>query len=103
MDMKEDRYRGLSPSLLWEYDIDRFDWDKGRAIVAQRVIERGRKADYEAAYQLYGGKEGFREILKEVAYFSPIDFRFVCVYYHLEKEELLCYRRQRLREAHLNS
>lgn len=101
--MSGDKYRGLSPALLWEYDMDRFDWDTGRTIVVQRVVERGRKEDYEAAYQIYGGKEGFREILKEVPYFSPIDFRFVCVYYHLDKEELLCYRRQRLREARLSS
>lgn len=101
MEGNEHKYP-INPALLWEYDLEKFDWEKGKTIVVQRVIERGRKEDYEAAYRLYGGKEGFREILKEVPYFSPIDLNFVCIYYDLEKEELKCYTRKLSREAHLS-
>ena len=50
----------ISPSLLWEYDLSHFDWWKSRKIVVQRVIERGWLKDFYAAFNLYGGIEGFR-------------------------------------------
>ena len=31
----------ISPSLLWEYDMSRFDWYAMRTVVMQRVIEQG--------------------------------------------------------------
>ena len=32
----------LRSSLLWEYDLARFDWNAMQNIILQRVIERGR-------------------------------------------------------------
>lgn len=31
----------VSESLLWEYDLSRFDWYDMRTVVVPRVIERG--------------------------------------------------------------
>lgn len=61
----------LSPSLLWDYDLSCFDWWKSRKIVVQRVVERGWLSDYFAAFDLYGGIEGFRQIVKELPHLSP--------------------------------
>lgn len=55
----------ISPSLLWEYDLSHFDWWKSRKIVVQRVIERGGGRIF-SRINLYGGIEGFREIIKEL-------------------------------------
>lgn len=93
----------ISPSLLWEYDLSHFDWWKSRKIVVQRVIERGWLKDFYAAFNLYGGIEGFREIIKELPSLSPRDMNFVCIVFNLEKEELKCYTRKLSREKHLNS
>ena len=79
----------ISPSLLWEYDLSCFDWWKSRKIVVQRIIERGWLKDFYAAFKLYGGIEGFREIIKEVPSLSPRDMNFVCVVFNLKKEEYL--------------
>ena len=70
----------ISPSLLWEYDLSCFDWWKSRKIVVQRIIERGWLKDFYAAFKLYGGIEGFREIIKEVPSLSPTryEFRLCC-------------------------
>ena len=68
----------ISPSLLWEYD-------------------------FYAAFNLYGGIEGFREIIKEVPNLSPMDMNFVCIVFNLKKEELKCYTRKQLRNQLLNS
>lgn len=92
---------GFEPSLFWEYDLEKFDWWEYRDIVVQRVIERGRPDDYEAMYKLYGGKEGVREIVKEVSELSLRDINFVCHYFNLEKEELKCYKSSQLRKARL--
>ena len=53
----------ISSSLLWEYDLTDFDWDKSKCIVVERVIERGRPEDYRGAINRYGGIENFRAIM----------------------------------------
>ena len=92
----------VSPALLWEYDLSTFDWWKSRNIVVQRVIERGWLTDFYAALNMYGGIEGFREIIKEVPHLSPRDISFVCVVFNLKKEELRCHTRMLARERFLN-
>ena len=93
----------VSPTLLWEYDLSDFDWWKSRKIVVQRILERGWLKDFYAAFNIYGGIEGFREIVKDVPYLSPRDINFVCIAFNLKKEELRCYTRKLLREQLLNS
>lgn len=88
----------ISPTLLWEYDLDTFDWEKSKRLVVQRIIERGRLEDFAAGIKLYGGIEAFREIIKEVRHLGPKDMTFVCHYFNLKKEELECYKRKLLRE-----
>ncbi len=84
----------INPSLLWEYDISNFDWDKSKIIVAQRVIELGSPNDYYAAFDLYGGIAEFKEIVKKIPYLNSLDMHFVCVIFDLKKEELRCYKKQ---------
>ena len=93
----------VSPKLLWEYDLSRFDWQRFRVIVMQRVIERGTTEDFYAAIRLYGGIANVREIIKQIPVLSPIDMSFVCAVFGLKKEELKCYTRKQSRERHLNS
>lgn len=93
----------ISPSLLWEYDLSDFDWWKSRKVVVQRVIERGWLSDYYAAFGLYGGIGGFREIIREIPTLSPRDMNFVCVMFDLKKEDLRCYTRKQSRAEHFNS
>lgn len=98
-------YKGMftvSPSLLlWEYDLSDFDWWKSRKIVVSRILERGWLQDYFAAFDLYGGIRGFREIIKEIAYLSPRDAEFACLVFGLKREELQCFTRRLLREQRL--
>lgn len=93
----------LNPSLLWEYDLNNFDWDKSKRIVVQRVIELGFPEDYYAAFDKYDGIQGFREIIKTVPYLNPIDTHFVCHYFNLNKEELKCYTKKQSKQALWNS
>lgn len=102
-DYKKHGACSVSPSLLWEYDLSDFDWWKSRKIVVQRILERGWLEDYYAGFNLYGGMEGFREIIKEIPSLSPRDMSFACIAFNLKKEDLKCYTRKLLRERLLNS
>lgn len=93
----------LRDSLLWEYNIPNFDWERMKHIVVQRVIERGLKEDWYAAINLYGGLNKFREIIKDVPHLNDKDLNFVCRIFNLKKEELRCYTRKQLREKLFNS
>lgn len=56
----------------------------------QRVTERGRPEDSCAAFNMYGGMEGFKDIAREAAYLSPTDMNFLCVFFNMKKEESRC-------------
>lgn len=93
----------INPTLLWEYDLSTFDWWKGRTIVVQRVIERGDFSDFEGIYELYGGKDKVRDIIREIGKLSPINTNFVCRYFNLKKEDLKGYWQRLRREAYFNN
>lgn len=91
-------------SLLWEYDLCSFDWQYMRALVVERVIERGWDEDYYALFALYGGMDEVRRIIRdEVLILSDKDIAFVCTAFNLKKEELKCYIRKQSRQALMNS
>ncbi|MGV4477924.1 DUF6922 domain-containing protein [Ornithobacterium rhinotracheale] len=104
-DWREHPGNVIDPSLLWEYDLEKFDFQKNRGIVVQRVIERGEYSDWYAALHLYGGLENLIEIIKNDVPMinSKKDLNFVCVRFNLKKEDLKCYRRKQRREQFLNS
>ena len=90
--------------LLWDMNLEKFDFQKSKKIVVQRVIEYGLPEDYNIIFSLYGGVQGVREIIKQIHHFRyPQDVAFVCIAFNLKKEELECYRRKQLRNRHLNS
>lgn len=90
----------ISKSILWEYNTasERWNWNEMSKIVVARVIERGRKEDYYAMFQLYGGFEPVKEIVKSIPYFSPKDMNWCCVLFNIDKEELWSYRRMSSRK-----
>ncbi len=94
----------VRPSLLWEYDLSAFDWQYMRALVVERVVERGWDEDYYALFALYGGMEGVRRIIRdEVLLLSGKDIAFVCAAFDLNKEELKCYTYTQSRQALMDS
>ena len=76
----------IRPSLLWEYDLTHFDYDKMRTIVVERVLERGRMEDFYAMLNLYG-LQGVKEAMKDVPYMNDRDMNFACHTFGLRKDE----------------
>lgn len=44
----------ISPHLLWEYDLETFDFNKSKEIVIERVIQRGNLKDWQIIFEAYG-------------------------------------------------
>ncbi|MDR0834253.1 MAG: hypothetical protein LBN93_08750 [Candidatus Symbiothrix sp.] len=100
----KDNPQAVSKQLLWDVDYDTFDFQKGRRLVVRRVIERGWENDYYAAFNLYGGPKGVREIIKEIpGQLHPKDETFVRTVFNLKKEDLQCYTKKQLKAKHLTS
>jgi hypothetical protein len=93
----------IDPVLLWDYEMSSFDYQKGRSIVVERVLEMGRPEDFYAMLKLYGGFENVGEIIKnDVLSLTKQTIPFVETMFNLNKKELRCYKRQQLRKKHLN-
>ena len=88
--------------MLWEFDLEKFDWQQMRNEVVQRVLERGRMDDFYAILNLYG-VEGVKAALREIPYMNDKDMNFACVTFDLRKEELKCYTRKQSMPLHWNS
>jgi hypothetical protein len=82
--------------LLWDMDLNDFDWQKCQKIVVERVIERGKLEDFYTLFAMYGGMEGVRKIVKELHSLSPRTIAFAFAVFDFKKDELKCYKTQRL-------
>ena len=101
-DYHNHRNAEVRPSLLWEYDLEKFDWQQMRNEVVQRVLERGRMDDFYAILNMYG-VEGVKAALREIPYMNDKDMNFACVAFDLRKEELKCYTKKQSMPLHWNS
>lgn len=43
----------INPALLWEYDLDTFNYDKSYKIVIERVLERGNLKEWKEMVNYY--------------------------------------------------
>jgi len=97
-DWKEKKHLpyNISKRLLWDMDTRVFDLQKGRALVAERVAERGNLEDFYALFSLYGGVKQVRDIYKnEVGSLNSRALAFICAAFNLKKEEMKCYTQKR--------
>ena len=85
--------------LLWDVNQSKIDFEKMKSFIVKRVIERGDKDDFYTIFQLYGGPEGVREIVKKLSsFYDPRDEALARVLFNLKKKDLECYKRMRLRK-----
>lgn len=101
-DYKNHKNSKIRESLLWEYNLEQFDWQGMRNIVVQRVIERGRPDDFYAILNRYG-LEGVKDAIVHIPYLNPRDMEFICSVFDIKKNELLCFSRKQSIKQHWNS
>ena len=64
--------RKLDPTLLWDMDIENFDYGEGAGIIAERVLERGSMEDFYAAFDIMGGFLQFRRTVMQIRKINPL-------------------------------
>ena len=96
--------RKINMSLIWDYDIKNKKPIDFKNIIITRTIEMGRMEDFYAAFDLVGGINNFKTIVKKEIYgLNNKNLNFICSSLDIKKEDTLCYKKQQLRKKHLNS
>ncbi|MEO9005023.1 MAG: hypothetical protein ABI288_09810 [Ginsengibacter sp.] len=85
----------IPPSLFWDLDISKLDWNFHKQLIAERVIQRGSLNAINEVTAHYGLQE-MRNIIKQIPYLEKRDIAFVNVYFNIPLNELKCYTRKRL-------
>ena len=65
----------ISSYLLWEYNVEQFDFEQSGTIVVERVIERGNLEDWREMMRFYG-REKVLEVVHTSKHLSPKDKKF---------------------------
>ncbi len=92
----------VNTSLLWEFDLSKFDYYQMRDLVVERVIERGWPNDWWAILNLYG-ENGVVDAIRNIPYLSDDNMQFVSKAFKIPITEMKCYERKQLRPQHWNS
>ncbi len=71
----------ISSHLLWEYNLDDFDFDRSQKIVIERVIERGSLEDWREMFRYYG-EEQILEAARQSKQLTAKDKNFTEVFIH---------------------
>jgi hypothetical protein len=61
----------INPALLWEYDLDTFNWEKSYKIVIERVVQLGDLNDWQKMLSFYKREQ----ILETVDWSKQLDKR----------------------------
>jgi len=98
-DYKNHKNAVINPKLLWEYDLNGFDYIGMRNLVVQRVVERGWPDDYFAILNLYG-EDGVKDAIRQISSLNKKDMNFVSKVFSIPLTELKCYSRQLSKNPH---
>lgn len=80
----------FSKELFWDVDPDSIDFDQHARYVIERVVTRGRMADFIQLKQMYPRNRIVHE-LKRCRSLDPKTANFCSAYYGIKKEEFKCY------------
>jgi hypothetical protein len=61
----------INTALLWEYDLDTFNYEKSYKIVIERVLERGNLEEWKEMVSLYSKEQ----ILETIDWSAQLDKR----------------------------
>ena len=61
----------IRPALLWEYDLETFNWERSYKIVIERVVQLGTVNEWKEIYSFYQPEK----IFETVAWSKQLDKR----------------------------
>ena len=89
----------LNPKLLWEYNLDEFDFNNMSNLVVQRVIERGWPNDWYFILNYYG-IEKVKSAIKEISYLNHKDMNFVSHQFNIPLKNMKCFEKKQSTQQH---
>lgn len=101
-DYKSFQKAKLNPKLLWEYDLNDFDFDRMRTMVVQRVVERGWPEDWYFILNRYG-PDGVKSAIQDIPYLNDKDMNFVSSQFDIPLSSMKCYEKKLSTNQHWNS
>lgn len=90
----------LDKRLFWDWRYDAIDWQATYLSVIARVIERGTDEEIEELMRFYGSAKINNALLNEIVYLPDYAIDKAAQYFALVKEDLLCYKRKKLRKGY---
>lgn len=69
--MEKSRPNIINPALLWEYDLETFNYKKSYKIVIERVLERGTLEEWREMVSLYTKEQ----IMETIEWSAQLDKR----------------------------
>jgi hypothetical protein len=90
----------LPRHLFWDQRYDDLDWQNGYNSIIARVIERGTKQEWEELIRFYSQSKVLQALQHEIKFLPDYTIEDVCLYFNLQKEQLLCYTRKQSRKGH---
>lgn len=69
--MEKTKPQIINSALLWEYDLETFNYEKSYKIVIERVLERGNLEEWREMVRIYTNKQ----ILETIAWSAQLEKR----------------------------
>lgn len=92
----------FSPHLFWDVDLTKFDLDKHKIFLVERVLQYGKLEDWTNLKNLYGrGK--IKEISLEIRSLDAVTLSFLSTIFNIDKTEFRCYKHRQLVQNYWNS
>lgn len=84
----------LPRMFFWEFNYDLIDWQNSRAMVVQRILERGMREHWKELVRFYGISNIINSLKEEITYLPDECIEETSSFYSLKKEEMLCYKKK---------
>ena len=89
----------LSPHLFWDIDKNKLDSEKHKALIIERVMNRGNLRDLNILLQSYGIDAIKREIVN-AGYLDKKTLNWAALFFNLKKSDFKCYTKIQSTQVH---
>lgn len=87
---KKHKEAKLNNVLLWDIDLNIFNFQSGKRIVTERVVEYGNLEDWYAILNMYGVK-AVKDVIKNINIMTSKDLNFVHRFLNIPLNNLKSY------------
>jgi len=94
--------KDFSSHLFWDTDLSKFDFDKHKSFLIQRVVEYGKLDDWNLIKELYG-LETIKEAALNFRTLDVVSLSFLSTLFQIEKSAFRCYKHKQSAPNYWNS